>query len=260
MATALITGASGGIGLELARCCAHDGIDVILVARSTDRLNSIKKELEAAHTTLVRVISLDLSRPGAVEALLQQLPGESGAVDYLINNAGFGTFGFFDEIDWKTETDMIQLNIVALTELTRKLLPGMKERGRGRILNVASTAAFQPGPLMAVYYATKSYVLHLSEALANELKGSPVTVTALCPGPTASGFQQAAAMESSGLVKGKMLPTSKEVAEYGYRAMQRGKTVAVHGVMNKLLVNGNRFTPRAWVTAIVRWLSEAKGK
>jgi short-subunit dehydrogenase len=154
----------------------------------------------------------------------------------LINNAGFGDFGMFLETDWNKEAQMIQLNITALTQLTKLYLKEMVKRGSGKIMNVASTAAFQSGPTMAVYYATKAYVLSFSEAIDNEVRDKGVTVTALCPGATESGFQAAAAMEESNLVKGRKLPTSKEVAEYGYESMMKGRTVAIDGFMKKIIL------------------------
>jgi short-subunit dehydrogenase len=252
MATALVTGASGGIGLELARIHARKGDHLILTARSEDKLKAIKNELEAAHSIQVHTLPCDLCKPGAAYALYEQVKAAGAEVDYLVNNAGFGQFGLFHEAEWAKQEEMIQLNITALTHLTHLFVPHMVRRGRGRVLNVASTAAFQPGPLMAVYFATKAYVLHFSEAIHNELSGTGVTVTALCPGPTESGFQAAAAMEESAMVKGKKLPTSAEVAAYGYRAMMQGKAVAIHGLSNKLLVLSGRLAPRSLLVKLVR--------
>jgi hypothetical protein len=177
-------------------------------------------------------------------------------IDYLINNAGFGDFGFFAQSNWDKQLQMINLNITTLTHLTHLFLPAMIKNKYGRVMNVASTAAFQPGPTMSVYYATKAFVLHFSEAIANELEGSGVTVTALCPGATESGFQSAAAMEESKLVKGKKLPSSAEVAQYGFNAMMNGKKVAIHGMMNYLMANSIRFTPRALVLKVVRMMQD----
>ncbi|MGH9008770.1 MAG: SDR family NAD(P)-dependent oxidoreductase [Acidimicrobiia bacterium] len=174
-----------------------------------------------------------------------------------VNNAGVGDFGPFAEADLDKTMAMIRLNVAGPTELTRRYLPGMLERGSGRILNVASTAAFQPGPLMAVYYATKAYVLSFSEAIAEELRGSGVTVTALCRGPTASGFQAGAAMEESRLVAGRRLPTTAAVARAGYRAVLAGRPIAVVGLKNRLLVTSIRFTPRPVVRRTVRRMQDA---
>ena len=256
--TALITGASNGIGYEFAHIFAKNGYDVVLVARSEHQLHQLAHDLEKEYQTKTKVFSLDLSQSGSVEKIYNELHQEKIIIDCLVNNAGFGAFGFFIENDWEKENQMIQLNILALTHLTKLFVKDMVIRKKGKILNVASTAAFQPGPLMAVYYATKAFVLFLSEAIANELKGSGVTITALCPGPTESGFQSAASMEESKLVKNKKLPTSKQVAEYGYKAMMKGKRVAIHGLINKIMTFSLRLTPRKIVTSVVRKLSEKK--
>lgn len=256
MKTALITGASSGIGLELAKIHAQKGDDLVLVARSEKKLNDLKKELETQNNINATVIALDLSKPDAAYQLFELTEKHNIKVDYLVNNAGFGDFEEFSKSDLNKATEMIDLNISSLTILTKLYLEGMLDRKSGKIMQLASTASFQPGPLMAVYYATKHYVLAFSEAIAEELKGSGVTVTALCPGPTASGFQNAADLSGSKLVKGKKLPTSAEVANYGYESMMKGKRVAIHGFQNKLMAFSVRFTPRNWVTALVKNLSE----
>jgi uncharacterized protein len=232
MATALITGASNGIGLELAKVHASKGDNLVLVARNKARLDELKIELENQYEIKVYTIGKDLSAHNAAQDVYNETQQQKIQVDYLINNAGFGDFGMFVETDWNKELQMINLNITTLTQFTKLYVQEMVARRSGRIMNVASTAAFQSGPTMAVYYATKAYVLSFSEALDNEVSDKGVTVTTLCPGATESGFQAAAAMEESNLVKGKKLPTSKEVAEYGYKAMMKGKTVAIHGFMN----------------------------
>jgi uncharacterized protein len=252
MQTTLITGASSGIGLELARIAAAQRRDLVLVARSEDKLNDLARELQQQHGVRVHVIEADLSRPGAAAAVVARLSGLDLEIDVLVNNAGFGLYGRFAETPLDTELQMVQLNVVALTELTKRLLPGMTARRSGRIMNVASTAAFLPGPLMAVYYATKAYVLSFSEAIANELAGSGVTVTALCPGPTTSGFQAAAKLGTSRLVSGKVLASSRDVARIGWDAMMAGTTVVVPGVFNRLTVSMPRVLPRRIVAAIVR--------
>jgi uncharacterized protein len=252
MATALITGASNGIGLELAKVHAAQGDNLVLVARNLGKLNEIKSELEKQYNIKVYNIGKDLSQPNAAQEVYDETSRQHIQVDYLINNAGFGDFGFFYETDWNKELQMINLNITTLTQFTKLYLRDMVQRRSGRIMNVASTAAFQSGPTMAVYYATKAYVLSFSEAIDNEVRDKGVTVTTLCPGATESGFQAAAAMEESALVKGRKLPSSKEVAEYGYKAMMKGKTVAIHGLMNAIMANSVRFLPRAWVVSITR--------
>jgi len=256
MATALITGASNGIGLELALIHAAKGDQLVLVARNKSKLDELKLELEKRYKTSVYTIGKDLSAMNAGQEIFDETSKQQIRIDYLINNAGFGDFGMFVETDWNKEAQMIQLNITALTQLTKLYLKEMVKRGSGKIMNVASTAAFQSGPTMAVYYATKAYVLSFSEAIDNEVRDKGVTVTALCPGATESGFQAAAAMEESNLVKGRKLPTSKEVAEYGYESMMKGRTVAIHGFMNYLLANSVRFIPRAMVVKVTRKLQD----
>ncbi len=254
--TALITGASGGIGMELARVHASKGGDLVLVARNKAKLDELKAELEQEYKVKIHTIGKDLAALNAAREVYDEVQSKHIQIDYLVNNAGFGDYGMFAETDWDKEQKMINLNITALTQFTKLFLQDMVRRGSGRIMNVASTAAFQPGPIMAVYFATKAYVLNFSEAVDNEVRSSGVTVTALCPGPTESGFQAAAALEDSSLVKGKKLPSSKEVAEYGYAAMMKGKTVAIHGFMNYLLVNASRFVPRSFVVKLARRMQD----
>jgi uncharacterized protein len=256
MATALITGASNGIGLELAKVHASKGDNLVLVARNKARLDELKLELEQQYKIKVYTIGKDLAAANAALDVYTETKQQNITVDYLINNAGFGDFGMFVETDWQKELQMINLNITTLTHFTKLYLQDMVARKSGKIMNVASTAAFQSGPTMAVYYATKAYVLSFSEAVNNEVSNAGVTVTALCPGATESGFQAAAAMEDSKLVKGKKLPTSKEVAEYGYKAMMNGKAVAIHGTMNWILANSVRFMPRAIVVKITRMMQD----
>ncbi|HYL72706.1 MAG TPA: SDR family oxidoreductase [Bryobacteraceae bacterium] len=249
MPTALITGASSGIGLELARILARERYDLVLVARNGQKLEELAAELKPA---AVQVIAKDLTLPGATEDIHRAV----GRVDVLVNNAGFTVFGKFAETQLADELNMMQLNMTVVVLLTKLYLPGMIAAGSGRILNVASTAAFQPGPLMAIYYATKAFVLSFSEAIGNELAGTGVTVTALCPGPTASGFQERGKMQDSRLVKGKKIMDARTVAEAGYRAMMAGKPVAIPGLKNKLLTQSIRFSPRSMVTKVVRNLQE----
>jgi len=253
---ALITGASSGIGNALARLFAKGLIDLVLVARREETLLNLKHELESQYSITVHVLAEDLSDPDAPERIFKYTEEKNIFIEYLVNNAGFGLFGFFIDTDWQKEEQMLQVNISALTALTKFYGRKMGEKQYGRILNIASTAAFQPGPLMSVYYATKHYVLAFSEAIANELKDKQVTVTTLCPGPTASEFQSTANAEDSKLFKNKKLPTAEEVARYGYKMMMKGKTLAIHGGVNKLMATGVRFLPRKWVTQIVRIISE----
>ena len=257
--TALITGASSGIGLELARIFAREKQDLVLVARSGDKLHQLAEELKKEYIN-VTVLVADLADVKAADNIYRTLQQRNIAVDFIVNNAGFGDFGFFIESDWEKTERMINVNISALTYLTRLFMPAMVKNGFGRIMNVASTAAFQPGPTMSVYYATKAYVLHFSEAIGNELEGTGVKVTALCPGATQSGFQSVAGMEESKLVKGRKLPSSREVAEYGYKAMMKGKAVAIPGVLNYLMAQAPRFTPRSWVVKVARKIQEERRK
>ena len=255
---ALITGASSGIGLELAKIHASKGDNLILVARNVSALNQLKEEILQTSKIEITIISKDLSLPNAALELYTEVREKNLQINYLINNAGFGDYGYFHESDWNKTNEMIQLNITALTQLCRLFLPDLIATKNTRIMNVASVAAFLPGPLMAVYYATKAYVLHFSEALANELKGTGVTITALCPGPTESGFQAAANLENSKMIKDKKFPSSKQVAEFGYRKMMQGQTVAIEGTMNCIMVNTVRFTPRNMVAKIVRNMQDKR--
>jgi len=256
--TALITGASSGIGSDLARLFARDGHDVVLTARSEGKLRELGAQLEKEFGITATVIVADLVQPEAPRQIAERLVAKSINIDALVNNAGFGVIGPFEKTDLSAELEMIQVNVVALTHLTKLLLPGMVSRKRGRILNLASTAAFQPGPLMAVYYATKAFVLSFSEAIADELRDTGVTVTALCPGPTATGFSDAAGMNETRLFTLMKPMSSMEVAERGYEAMKQGRRVAVSGMMNRMLVQSIRVTPRRMVTAIVRRLQETR--
>jgi short-subunit dehydrogenase len=251
--TALITGASSGIGLELAR----DSYYLVLVARSENRLRELADELQQAHCIQVTVLAQDLSLPNALDAIYEALQKQKVQVDVLINNAGIGTYGPFAEIDWDKERELLQINIVALTHLTRLFLPAMLQRRDGKILNVASTAAFQPGPLMAVYYASKAFVLSFSQALSNECENSGVTVTALCPGPTQSDFQERAQMTQSKLVQGTLM-SSKEVAAQGYKAMQKGKRRVVTGRSNRAWTIAAKFLPTTVTLKIIRRVQETK--
>lgn len=256
--TALITGASGGIGYEFVKLFAQDGYNLVLVARSEQKLNQIADELKSKFGIDVKVIAKDLANPSAPEEIFSQLQQASIKIDILINNAGFASYGLFNETDLTAELQMLQVNVVCLTHLTKLFLKDMVKQGYGKILNLASTAAFQPGPLMAVYFASKAYVLSLSEAIANELEGTGVTVTALCPGPTESNFQKRAAMEDSKLVSGQKIMDAETVAKIGYDALFDNKTVVVPGLKNKLLTESVRFTPRKLVTKIVRSMQESK--
>jgi short-subunit dehydrogenase len=252
---ALITGASGGIGLELAQVFASNGHQLVLVARSARRLEELAATLRQRHGVTVTVEATDLASPAAPQEIYETLKAQGISIEVLVNNAGYALYGPFAETDLASELDMIQLNVNTLTALTKLFLHDMLARKAGKILNLASTAGFQPGPLMAVYYATKAYVLSFSEALANELAGSGVSVTALCPGPTRSGFQSRAKMEDSKLFSGKIMDAGT-VARIGYQGLMQGKTVVVPGLRNRLLVQVVRITPRKLVARTARSMQE----
>ena len=254
--TVLITGASSGIGLKFSHKFAESGHDVILVARSEGKLLTLSQELESKYGVKAHVFTSDLSMPEASKRLYDELKEQELQVDILINNAGFGLFGEFEETEMSKELDMIQVNITALTELSKYLGKEMVIRKDGQILNVASTAAFQPGPLMAVYYATKAYVLSFSEALANEWGPHGVKVAALCPGATKTGFSDAAELQSSKLFQSGVMSVD-EVVEEGYKQMMtNNKTVIVPGLKNRILTQSIRFMPRKLITNIVRKVQE----
>ena len=242
--TALITGGSSGFGYEFARIFAREGYELVLVARSEERLERVKEELQGRYGVGVVVLPKDLSRREAPDELFRELQQRSVPVDVLVNNAGFTVFGQFTETEWADEEQLMQVNVVALTHLTKLLLPGMVERGWGRILNMGSTASFQPGPLMAVYYASKAYVLSFSEALAVELQGTGVKVTCLCPGPTRTGFQKRGRMEDSRLLTLLPMLDVRTIARRGYRALMKGQTVLVPGAVNWVAAEAVRFIPR----------------
>lgn len=259
MSTVLITGASGGIGYELAKLFAGDRHNLVLVARSAEKLSRVATELQA-HGVTVKTVPLDLASQPAPKFLFDQLQREGTAIDILINNAGFGAYGEFATMSPEEIFGQIQLNITALTELTRLFLPRMISCGAGRIMNVASTAGFQPGPLMAVYYATKAYVISFSEAIANEVRASGVTVTCFCPGATETGFAKRAGNDKTRVFQQLGAMRAEKVALDGYRAVMEGRTLAISGAHNWLVAQSSRFAPRKLVTAISRWVSEeAKG-
>jgi short-subunit dehydrogenase len=254
--TALITGASGGIGYELAKLFARDHYNLVLVARSADKLNQIAADLQGEFPITVKAVALDLSQQPAPQFLFYQLQREGIAVDILVNNAGFATFGEFATMPEEEILSQIHLNIAALTHLTRLFLPPMLARRSGKIVNVASTAAFQPGPLMAVYYATKAYVLSFSEALANEVAGSGVSVTCFCPGATDTGFAKRAGTENTRLFKKIGAMNAEAVAQDGYSGLMAGRTLVISGTKNWLVAESVRFAPRKLVTALSRWVTE----
>jgi short-subunit dehydrogenase len=254
--TALITGASAGIGAELAREFAKDKIDLILVARREERLKNLASELSSTYGVIVHIIALDLSLPGSANELFKKVQSLRLAVDYLVNNAGFGDNGEFVESDLNNQEGMINLNILTLTKLTHLFGAEMKARKAGTILNVASTASFQPGPLMGVYFATKHFILAFSEAIAEELRPHNVFVSTLCPGPTQSEFGERAGFDKVIPSDSNPFPVSAEVAKYGYTQMKKKKVVAIHGIWNTIQATIVRFVPRS----IVRKIAHSKMK
>jgi short-subunit dehydrogenase len=254
--TALITGASGGIGYELSKIHAEHGGNLVLVARSKEKLDALKNELEEKHGVVVHTIQKDLSLHWAAYDIYNKVNDLNLEIDYLINNAGHGDFSMFAESDWPKQERMINLNITALAHLTRLFLPQMIERKNGRILNVASLASFVPGPTMSVYFASKAFVLSFSEAIAEEVRGKGITVTALCPGPTESNFHHVARNGEKG--RDWKMPSARSVSEYGYKSMLKGKVIAIPGFLNELVPFMVRFMPR-WITArIIRKAQEDK--
>lgn len=258
MRTALITGASDGIGLELARIHAQNGHRLILAARRLDRLQKLCEELLHQNPIEVCCIGIDLSKPNAATDLYQQVLSLGWKVDFLINNAGVGVYGEFAACDWSKTAAMIDLNVCSLTQLTHLFLPDMIRQGGGRIMNVASTAAFQPGPGMAVYFATKAYVLHFSEALHHENYRKGIRVTALCPGPTRSGFAEAMMAPGQTLpsfLSSRHIPDAASVARYAYKAMMRGDAVAIHGHLNRIMAASIGLFPRNLVVRVAAGLT-----
>jgi short-subunit dehydrogenase len=247
----LITGASGGIGYDIAKIAAADGKNLILVARSEDKLEQLAVELRKNTSIEVFTIAVDLSDEAGVEKLISEVKSGNLTIDTLVNNAGFGDFGDFAKADLAKNMEMIRLNISALTNLTHTFMQGMLISGEGRIMNVASIASFMPGPGMAVYYASKAYVLSFSEALTRELKGSGITVTTLCPGPTNTDFAKVSGLGHS--LMHRMLPPSMsmDVARAGYKAMLKGKAIEIPGVMNKLSALTPRLSPRSVVRNLI---------
>ena len=254
---ALVTGASSGIGRELAVLLAEDGHDLVLTARDAARLEALARELEARGVRCT-VVPRDLSTPDGPGGVLQEIRRAGIELDILVNNAGIGVWGFFAETDLARELEMIRVNVAAVTALAKGVLPGMIARRSGKILNGASTAAFQPGPLMAVYYATKAYVLSFSEALSNETAGTGVTVTALCPGPTTTEFQERAGMGQTILRRSRLVQDARAAARAGYLGMKRGRRVVVPGLANRILAQGVRFAPRRLLTAVTRRIQETR--
>jgi uncharacterized protein len=252
---ALVTGGSSGIGVDLARVLAREGHDLILVARREPELKAVAAELSTRYGADSTVITADLSTPDGPAKVFDEVTAAGLDVDVLVNNAGFADHGRFWETDPDTAQQMLMVNVVALTDLTRRFLPAMCARRRGHVLNVASTAGFQPGPFMAVYYASKAYVLSFTEALAEELRGTGVAATALCPGVVPTGFQDVAGLDdSSPMLHSPAVKSPEYVAQAAYAAMAKGKPVVIPGGLNKLGVQSLRVAPRRVVATVIKRL------
>jgi hypothetical protein len=255
---ALVTGASKGIGAAMAQQLAAEHWNLVLVARGKEELDTLAGELAAKHAVKALVLPSDLSRPNAAADLWARVSALGVRVEVLVNNAGFGLLGAFDKTSLQRELEIVQVNVIALTELTKLALPAMLERKQGWILNVASTAGFVPGPLMSVYYASKAYVLSFSEGLASELDGSGVKVSALCPGPTRTQFSDTAESSKSKLFQKGGVMEADPVARAGLRGLFKGKVVVIPGLQNKLMIQSLRIAPRALVRRITRGLQQTK--
>lgn len=255
--TALITGASSGIGLELAHLFAQDGYRLVLVARNRAALRQVGDDLQSRYGITVRIAPKDLAHPASPDELYHELQESGVVLDILVNNAGFGVAGAFLNTKWNDESEMIQVNIAALTHLTKLFLPQIRAR-EGKLLNVSSMAAFQPGPFMAAYYASKAYVLSFSEALAEEMVGTGVTVTCLCPGPVNTNFQKRAYLQGTAMMKSPLAVEVREVARIGYEGMKQGRRIIIPGWKNRILAGGVRLAPRNLLTKVVRRLQEKK--
>jgi len=252
--TALVTGAASGLGFELALLLAKDAYNLILIDQDRKRLEQAKIDILEEYNTEITLLIKDLSQVNIAKEIYNDIL--DSPIDVIINNAGFGLFGTFSDTDWERESQMLHLHILTTTHLIKLILPDMVKRGSGKILNLSSLAAFQPGPLMALYYASKAYLLSFSQAIANELKGTGVTVTALCPGPTKTSFQNEVSKQC---VENKIsfnMACPKQVAAYGYKAMHKGKVVAIPGLFNKFLSVLPRMLTRNRTTKIVRKIQE----
>ena len=253
--TALVTGASAGLGKDFAKLFAADGHDLVLVARRKERLDELAAELTDSFGVNVTVLRADLSERSAPQEIFDALQAQGIEIEYLVNNAGFGSNGRFWELPLHGELGQIHVNIEALVHLTHLFVRPMVQRGSGRVLNVASTAGFQPGPFMATYYATKAFVISFTDAIAHELRGTGVTATAHCPGATATEFSAIAGNDKSQLFKKGNVATSIDVAQHAYRAMYAGRPIAIHGALNSVLAASSQLGPRGLVNAITAKLN-----
>lgn len=249
--TALITGATGGLGHKFCDVFARKNYNLVISARHQDDLKNLKNEIEEKYGIDVHIVVADLSVKNSANIIYEYTSKHKMQIHTLVNNAGFGDFGYFMNSDWDKQADMIQVNVGALSHLTHIYLNEMKEVNEGKILNVASMASFQPGPLMSVYYATKAYVLSFTESLSVELKDYNISIMALCPGPTSTNFLQNADLEESGLFKNLKVAKADKVANYGYRKLQRNKVIALPGLLNKVVVLSSKLAPRSLVRRVV---------
>lgn len=260
MSTALITGASNGIGKELAELFAKDNINLVIVARSEDKLVELKTELESAYGISVKVIAKDLSLTESADEVFNELKKSGTEIEYLINNAGYAHCGDYNDVDWGITDNMIRLNIIALAKMTKLFMKPMIERKCGKILNVASIAAFEPGAYFSVYFASKAFVLSFSEAIAVELKGTGVSISALCPGPTKTGFEKRAQMDGSNMFKAIPVMNVKTVATLAYKKFIKKKTIIIPGASNKLIVFATRLAPRGILRKMVGKVNKGSRK
>lgn len=254
----LITGATSGIGYEMSTLCAKRCHNLVLTGRNDAVLQKMKEELSSCHHVLVKTIRADLSSQDAAYEIYRKLNDDNITIDILINNAGYGNFGQFSETDWITELKMINVNVVSLTLLTKLILKDMLKKNKGRICNIASTAGFRPGPLMAVYFATKAYVLSFSEAIAEEVRGTGVTITTICPGATETNFNRTAGLDDSQFLRYKKRSLPKDVAAFAYKHLMAGDGVVIYGILNRILLYALRFTPRKVVSFLSRKVKDKK--
>lgn len=256
MKTALITGATTGIGLELAKLFAKNKFNLVIVSRNASRLKDVSESLSNEYKVTVKSISKDLSKNNAAREIYEEITNEKLKIDMLVNNAGFGVHGAFSDTDLNEDIEMIQLNITSLVVLTKLFLNDMKKNNSGKIMNVASTAAFQPGPFMAIYYATKSFVLSFSEALGEELSETNITISAFCPGPTKTEFQDRAGINKIKLVSRNLFPmmSAGDAAKIGFEGMMKGNRIVIPGFMNNMLPVTLRFVPRSIVSKISKYI------
>lgn len=254
--TVLITGGTSGIGLALAHVFAEHNFNLIIVARKLDDLLNTKQKLEQKYNVTIYIIQKDLAVESAGQEIYSELQSKNISIDILVNNAGFANYGKFQDITLEQDNSVMHLNMITCTVLMKLFLKDFLARNHGKILNVASTASFQPGPFMAVYFATKAYMLFLGEAVAEELQNTNITITTLCPGPTKTAFQEKSALKDSRLIKSGNLMPADVVARLAYKGMMMGKTIVIPGFINKLYIQLLRIAPRKLVTNIIRWLQE----